>query len=309
MNFEWKKKGLIFDATSLQLAWATNSALTPTPVKISKEIIRVYTGFRDLEGVSRIGFVDVSMDDPSIILKISREPCLDIGRSGCFDDNGVILGDIIRYDNQFYMYYVGFQLVAKAKFLAFSGLAASQDGNKFIRISEHPILDRGEYGNMINAIHTILPLPEGGYRIWHAKGDTWQSINNKQFPCYNIWTSTSTDGIKINDDSILCIDNCPPEYRIGRPSVYLINDYFIMFYTKGTNKGTDYYPGIATSKDGVSWKRNDKLFGINLSESGWDSLHISYPRLLKITETHYYVFYSGNNMGESGFGYAELFIQ
>ena len=35
-----------------------------------------------------------------------------------FDDNGVILGYLIKVGNKIYMYYVGFQLVKKSKFLA-----------------------------------------------------------------------------------------------------------------------------------------------------------------------------------------------
>ncbi|XTO85935.1 hypothetical protein K4E85_03490 [Campylobacter coli] len=47
-----------------------------------------------------------------------------------FDDNGVILGDVLRIENKIYMYYVAFQLVEKAKFLAFSGLAISSDNRE-----------------------------------------------------------------------------------------------------------------------------------------------------------------------------------
>jgi hypothetical protein len=82
-----------------------------------------------------------------------------------------------------------------------------------------------------------------------------------------------------------------------------------MLYTKGSKNGLDYFPGIAFSSDGIKWTRNDAKFGLELAKSGWDSLHIAYPRLLKISETKYYVFYNGNNMGFDGFGYAELIIE
>ena len=40
----------------------------------------------------------------------------------------MILGDIVDAPDGLHMFYVGFQRVAKAKFLAFTGLAVSRDG-------------------------------------------------------------------------------------------------------------------------------------------------------------------------------------
>lgn len=309
MKFTWKKVGQIFDASQFgNLSWAVDSALTPTPFRLDQNVIRVYAGFRDLHGVSRIGYVDIDADNPSHIINVSDAPSLDVGKDGCFDDNGVILGDVIKVDDYFYMYYVGFQLVEKVKFLAFSGLAKSKDAIYFERVKNTPILDRAENATFINAIHSVIKMDKG-YRVWHAQGDGWEIINNSPYPKYNIWTSTSDDGITINNDSILCVDVQGCEYRIGRPSVYKIKETFVMFYTKGTSSGEDYYPGIATSVDGVRWERHDELFGLELSVSGWDSRHIAYPRLLQISDNKFYVFYNGNDMGKHGFGYAELLIE
>lgn len=308
MKFNWQKKGLICDGSTTIPKWANNSALTPTPFLLNENTIRIYAGFRDIDGVSRVGFIDVDKDTPQNIKNISSVPVLDIGQDGCFDDNGVILGDIIKVQEKIHMYYVGFQLVKKAKFLAFSGLAISDDnGDTFKRFSKSPILDRRNNANTINAIHTILQINDK-YRVWYAVGDDWEYINGKPFPRYNIWTATSNDGVHINDDALLCVDVKGEEYRIGRPSVIRINDEFVMLYTKGTRNGIDYFPGMAFSADGVHWTRDDAKFGLKLSETGWDSSHIAYPRLLKISDSKYHVFYNGNNMGREGFGYAELIV-
>ena len=123
----WEKKGLIYNAPH-DGGWRDNSALTPTPIQLNSSTIRVLCSFRDPQGIGRIGFVDVDSSNPSIIKSISPAPIIDIGEPGSFDDNGVILGDIIRFQNSYYLYYVGFQLVEKVKFLAFTGLAIS-NGN------------------------------------------------------------------------------------------------------------------------------------------------------------------------------------
>ncbi|HFQ4899525.1 TPA: hypothetical protein ACGU4U_001490 [Vibrio vulnificus] len=302
----WKKLGFI-DTDKLSLDWADNSALTPTPVLIDDVKIRVYSGMRDEEGVSRIGYVDLSIDDPTKVISYSKKPCLDIGVDGAFDDNGVILGDIIPQGNELWMYYVGFQLVKKAKFLAFSGLAISKDGGEtFERAQNTPILDRSDNGLTINAIHTVMK-ENGIYRCWYAAGNSWQNINGIEYPKYDIHYTESINGISFecNRPDIVCVENENDEYRIGRPSVYKINNRYIMLYTKGTTSGEDYYPGVAYSQDGISWKRADNDFGLPLSSNGFDSMHLCYPRLLAVGK-RVYCFYNGNYMGRHGFGIAEL---
>jgi predicted GH43/DUF377 family glycosyl hydrolase len=305
MEFKWKKYGLIFNDSMLP-NWAKNSALTPTPIQISNDIIRIYCGFRDKDGVSRIGYVDLSAYDPSKVIAVSQEPVLDVGRSGCFDDNGVILGDVIKDDSGKYrMYYVGFQLVKNVKFLAFSGLAISQDGEHFKRVSEVPILDRAKGATTIRAIHSVIK-DSNEWRIWYAVGSDWQDINGVDYPKYNIWHTTSKDGIEFSNSGQLCVDVAADEYRIGRPSVYKIDEGYMMFYTKGGVGGEDYFPGVAFSRDGIKWERDDSKLNLALGlQSQFDSEHLCYPRLFEVNDRRWIV-YNGNNMGQEGFGLAEL---
>lgn len=301
---KWEKLGLVFTQDGT-LPWRRNSALTPTPILISDQVIRVYAGFRDDEGISRIGYVDVDSANPRRVIRVSENPVLDRGRDGCFDDNGVILGDVIRFGDRLRMYYVGFQLVKRAKFLAFTGLAESVDGGEtFQRVSEAPVLDRSIEGNTIRAVHTAL-FEDGIWKIWYAVGDDWQIINGSPYPKYNIWYSESADGRKFPERGVLCVDVAGDEYRIGRPSVYKIDNGYMMFYTKGGVSGEDYFPGVAFSKDGIIWDRVDHKFGLVLSEKGFDNRHLCYPRLVKSGDK-IFCFYNGNNMGAEGFGVAEL---
>jgi hypothetical protein len=301
----WQKRGMVFNTLSQGSAsWMKNSALTPTPFRVNDSTIRVYAGFRDDAGVSRIGFVDVAADNPTTILKVSDKPVIDIGRDGCFDDNGMILGDIVAGPDGIYMFYVGFQLVAKAKFLAFSGLACSIDGgNSFHRVSEAPILGRGTGQTTIGAIHSVRY--EGGrWRIWYASGDAWEYLHNKPFPRYDIHYVETSNLLEIpRTPRPPCVQLEGDEYRIGRPRVYHINGQYVMYYTKGTRNGA-YFPGMALSKDGLSWTRRDTDLGIQLSPAGWDSNTLCYPAIIQ-AEEKCYMFYNGNNMGFDGFGYAE----
>ncbi len=301
--FKWNKLGLSFNAKeNTNGSWFVNSALTPTPFRLNDEIIRVYAGFRDGNGVSRIGWVDVLADDPLEVLAVSREPVLDVGRAGCFDDNGVILGDVVEGPRGIYMFYVGFQLVAKAKFLAFTGVALSIDGgSRFSRLSEAPILDRASSQTTIGAIHTARF--EGGiWKLWFAAGDGWEIINGKPFPQYHIRYVEARNLLDIPRSSVECVRPISPEYRIGRPRVYRVDGTYVMYATRGTTDG-QYFPTVAYSEDGIHWDRRDSELGIGLSDSGWDSHVLCYPSLIQHRDT-ILMFYNGNNMGEDGFGVA-----
>lgn len=267
--------------------------------------IRVYAGFRDDEGVSRIGYVDVDAADPTKVLAVSERPCLDRGRDGCFDDNGVILGDIVPVGDALRMYYVGFQSVKRAKFLAFTGCAESRDGGEtFQRVTEAPVMDRAHGATTIRAIHTAMKDGDG-WRVWYAAGDGWEDINGTPYPQYNIWHTRSDDGLSFSEPGTLCVDNQGDEYRIGRPSVVPWRDGFMMFYTKGGRTGKDYFPGVAFSKDGVEWERRDEELGLSLGPEDFDNRHLCYPRLVAAGDRTF-CFYNGNDMGRDGFAVAEL---
>ncbi len=302
---KWEKKGLIYTPPR-DNSWRDNSALTPTAYLLNDEVIRIYVSFRDTKGIGRIGYIDVEAKDPSKIIQISNDPVLDIGKRGMFDDSGVILGDLINIDDKIYMYYVGFQKVEKVKFLAYSGLAISHDdGGSFTRYQQTPVLDRAQEALYIRAIHSVI-YEDGKFKIWYATGSGWENINGVDYPQYDINYIESDNGTDFCNYGIKCVKNNyqNKEYRIGRPRVYKNKDKYIMNFTYGTVDGR-YIMGQAESLDGLIWTRNDAKRGIELSESGWDSIHLSYPSVIK-TKYGTYLFYNGNNMGADGFGYAEL---
>jgi len=299
----WQKLGRVYGPDGT-LSWARHTALTPTPWLRDEETIRVFAGFRDDAGISRIGWVDLDSRDPLRVLGVSPEPVLDVGRPGAFDDNGVILGDLIQVDDELRMYYVGFQLVARVKFLAFTGLAISRDGgDTFTRVSEAPVLDRCHGGLYIRAIHSIHRESDR-FRVWYALDDGWEIINGTTYPRYHIRTLTSFDGRTFSGIGDLCIGVTGSEYRIGRPRVFRADNGYVMHFTAGTVEGA-YRAGYAESVDGVHWTRDDSRLGIGLSEQGWDSRHLCYPAVIGC-HGKTYMFYNGNDMGREGFGCAVL---
>ena len=203
------------------------------------------------------------------------------------------------------MYYIGFQLTQKVKFLAFTGLAISEDGGEnFTRYSDVPVLDRKQNELFFNAIHSVI-FQDGIFRCWLGAGSAWQIINNKVYPSYNVKYIESADGINFINKPVDCINfSSKDEYRIGRPRVYFHNSEYFMIFTWGDTKG-NYQMGYAYSKDGFNWIRDDSILNFKPSLSGWDSISASYGALFKLNYRTYMV-YNGNNMGRDGFGLALL---
>ena len=301
---KWEKKGLIYGPDG-KSSWAKHSALQPTPLLINDDVIRVYVGFRDENGVGRVGFVDVDAHNPLDVINISKQPVLDTGIPGTFDENGVIPTAIVKRNKKIYLYYAGYQLGYRVRFYGFTGLAISNNGgNSFIRYSKAPILDRTDEALYFRAIHSIM-FEDGIWKVWYGGGSEFIEGEKKTLPIYNIRYIESKDGINFGKKGKVIIDiKGEDEHRIGRPYVIKENDIYFMFYGVGT-KSKGYRLGYAKSKDGILWKRKDDEIGIDVSQDGWDSNMISYPSIMKY-EDMVYMFYNGNNYGYEGFGYAIL---
>lgn len=251
--------------------------------------------------------MDVNPSNPSEIIGISEEPVLDIGRKGCFDDNGAVPISILRENGKIYLYYVGFQLGIRVPYYMFGGLAISTDnGSTFKRVSESPILDR--IGDEVYARCGINVIKDQDkYKMWYIGSNKqgWVESGGKIRPLYIMKYAESKDGIHWGDNPVQCMDyKNADEHGFGRPYVWKEKENYKMMYSIRTySRG--YYIGYAESKDGVHWVRKDELAGIGLSEQGWDSANLSYPYIFNYQDKTY-LFYNGNGCGKTGFGYAEL---
>ena len=63
----WAKRGVIY-APDGSSEWAARSALQPTPLRLSADVLRLFVGFRDAAGVGRVGYIDVDANNPSRVL-------------------------------------------------------------------------------------------------------------------------------------------------------------------------------------------------------------------------------------------------
>jgi predicted GH43/DUF377 family glycosyl hydrolase len=300
----WRKLGLVYSAGGEQ-AWAQSHAFLPTSFMLDEDRIRVYAAFLDRERVGRVGFVDVDARDPRRVLDVSERPALDIGVPGTFDESGVTPICIVEDAGKLFLYYNGWQLGTKVRYYLFIGLAMSEDGGKtFRRCSQAPVLDRSDGELFVRtAVHVMRE--DERWKMWYIAGDKWIEAQGKQLPSYNMRYLESTDKAVWPRQGMVCLDLAnKDEFGFGRPFVVREHNLFRMWYSIRTlSKG--YRIGYAESADGLHWQRKDEEVGIDVSDSGWDSEMICYSC---IQETKYatYMFYNGNNYGETGFGVALL---
>lgn len=300
----WEKKGLIY-APDGRSDWAAHYAFPPTPYRLSDGVLRIFLAFCDASTVGRIGYVDVDPRDPSKVLGVSERPVLDIGQPGAFDENGILPTCVLEHDGKLYMYYVGYQLGHKLRYFQFQGLAISEDGGQsFTRAQRTPVIDRSD-AELVNRTSAFVMRDEGVFKMWYVGGSDWIMARGKSLPVYNMRYLTSEDGVRWGPEGRVALDFASEdEHAFGRPWVIKDASGYRMFYSvRSHSKG--YRLGYAESSDGLTWTRKDEDVGIDVSAEGWDSEMVQYSSVVTI-EDRTYMFYNGNNCGQSGFGYAVL---
>jgi len=297
----WQKKGIIFDPTG-KFDWAVDTALQPTPIILNDEAIRVYAGFRNEEGISRVGWVDLDINDPTKVLQYSQKPILDIGLPGAFDDNGVVPTAIARRGEDLYLYYAGYQLVKKVRFLVLCGLAISHDnGNTFKRFKNTPVLERSDTEFLFRVIHSIL-FDDNVWKVWYGAGNHFIPGEKKTLPVYDIRYIESKDGLTFPDKGQVAVKISDDEHRVGRPYVVKRKDKYHMYF--GASKISEIYClAYAESNDGLNWERKDEEIDMENNDGDFDSEMNAYPSIIDV-DNKTYMFYNGNEYGKYGIGLA-----
>jgi predicted GH43/DUF377 family glycosyl hydrolase len=301
---KWRKMGSVY-APRGDLWWAKSYALLPTADVIDDQVIRVYFASLDENRYGRIGYVDLDADNPQRILYETKEPVLDIGELGTFDDSGVNPSCVVNFAGKKYLYYIGWQRCERVPYMLFSGLAVSHHTSiGFEKYSRVPILDRTSKEPFLRSAIAVVQ-EQGVLRAWYVSGLGWTIVNSVQYPRYVIRYADSSDGVQWKSYDHVCIDFMDKdEFGFGRPWVIKEHNIYKMWYSI-RSRAHPYRIGYAESTDGINWVRKDEEVGIQRSESGWDSEMICYPCVVDIKGKRY-MFYNGNRHGLTGFGYAVL---
>ncbi len=298
-NMRWEKLDFCFNSSDYMEGF--DGAAVPQAIPLEGDVIRVYYSPRDEHNRSHILYVDINMKSLSVI-NVCKEPVLSPGELGAFDDSGTMMSYLGYYDDEWRLYYIGWNLGQTVPFRNSLGLAVSNDGIHFKRAYKGPVLDRTRDEPHFCASSWIIK--EDRYRIWYLSCVKWR-INDEGKPehCYHIKYAESNDGIDWERNGKVAIDfESEKEYAISRPCVIKGKKGYHMWFS---HRGDKYRIGYAFSKDGIDWDRRDDEAGITVSEQGFDDIMICYPAVFKY-EDDYYMLFNGNRYGMTGFGIAKL---
>jgi len=152
--------------------------------------------------------------------------------------------------------------------------------------------------------------------MWYIFGTQWKRPVEELPPerTYRIGHAVSGNGIswtKWQEGRQAIPDRLGDDECQAMPCVIHLDGLYRMFFCYREsldfreNRERSYRIGYAYSDDLVNWTRDDGAVGIDVSEEGWDSEMICYPRVFR-HEGEVYMLYNGNEFGRYGFGLAVL---
>jgi len=138
--------------------------------------------------------------------------------------------------------------------------------------------------------------------MWYISTKGWKKSRDSMIAPYFLKFAESKNGIDWKLNEKIAINLNKNEIGLGRATIIKEKGIYKIWYSYSKK---NYRIGYAESKNGKKWKRMDKLAGITVSKSGWDSISIEYPFVF-VHKRQKFMLYNGNNYGVTGFGYAIL---
>jgi predicted GH43/DUF377 family glycosyl hydrolase len=205
---------------------------------------------------------------------VAVEPALvlEVGPPGSWDAKAVYSPIVMKEDGKFFMLYTGSDVGVDQGNNAI-GLATSEDGVRWTKYPENPVLKKSKKPNDWNGHILISSGPallkkNGIYWLWysgHNKGPSRKGSAGIAFSRDLIhWKNYSKNPVIESD-----LEDMSAWDRYGSvfPSVIVMNGRLRMYYLGG-NGTMNYGHGIAESTDGIHW---EKYPGNPVLESGKDT--------------------------------------
>lgn len=314
--FTWKKLGRVFNPQDVtDRPWMKEFAQAPATLIFDK-FVRVYFACRPLpdenaQYVSYTGFVDLNRHNLLEVLNISKKPVLALGEAGTFDEFGTYPTSVIRHGDTIRAYYGGWTRCESTPYNVAVGCAVSRDGGEtFAKIGPGPVLSY--------SLHepTTISGPKirrfnGRWVLYYIAGTKWIVADGRKESVFKLRMATSDDGLSwTRAERDLVASRLEENECQASPDVLFYKSKYHMFYcykysTNFRNKERGYRIGYASSDDLMTWHRDDRKAGIDISPEGWDSESIAYPHVFEL-DGRILMFYLGNQVGRYGFGLAEL---
>ena len=235
IKMKWKKKGLIFNVEDLEeKGWMFSHAQCPTAI-VLEDRIRVFFSARLENQQSLPTFIDLDINDPTHIIQINKNPLLDFGRQGTFDENGIIPSYFIEKNNELYFYYAGWSQCKNVPYKNFTGLAISKDnGLSFKKHSEAPVFSLDRH-NPLSATGPCIIKRENDYLSIYSTGIDWIEISGKLEHTYLLTYATSKDAINWESSGKIIIEPEREFMAHCKPTIIFQKGFYHMWFsTRGS---------------------------------------------------------------------------
>jgi hypothetical protein len=212
---------------------------------------------------------------------------------------------IVRHQDRWLMYYIGFQRAERVPYMLFTGLAESLDGIQFRRVQKTPVLDRTASEPFSRGAPFVMKERDRFVcYYWSCWG--WTTTHGSLHYNNHIRRISSDDPLNWDDSHSDIVLECSQtdEFSVGRPWILVVDGVYHMWLSSRSSV-RPYRLGYAISRDGHKWHRHDEVLGIAPSATGWDSDMVCYSSLVEMGDK-VLMLYNGNGHGRSGFGVAEL---
>ena len=299
-------------------SWMHSFSQAPNAVVLDDRV-RVFICCRpeaDQDGmyVSRFGYIDLDINEPTNVVGFSPNSILALGKTGEFDEFGTYPVSVYKEDSdKLIAAYGGWTRCTSVPFDISIGLAFSSNGGEsFERFGSGPILTK----NLLDPFVITSPKLrkfQGKWYLFYTCGTKWiTDKSGKPEIIYKIKVATSSDLVNWNRDGDTLI-----QARLGEdeaqacPDVFQINGTFHMFYCYRRsldfrkNIEATYRIGHAISKDLYHWEITSFADDFAPSFDGFDNEMVAYPNIFEL-DNSFFLLYAGNGNGRDGIGIAEV---
>jgi hypothetical protein len=235
---------------------------------------------------------------------LDPQPVLDLGALGTFDDSGVTSSCLVTADDRRLLFYTGWSRGVTVPFYLAAGLAISERGGSFQRLSAAPLLERTAVDPLLTASPFVMRDPVPGtterWRMWYVSATEWQAAAGGPRHAYHVRYAESADGVAWDRRGEVALDYAAPgEHAFSRPCVVRDADRWRMWFA---SRGDRYVIHSAESEDGRTWRRTDAA-GLHTGRDEWEDGMVAYPWIFDGEGTRY-MLYNGNDYGRTGVGLA-----
>lgn len=296
----WQRLGLLALDTS-GVSWAASHAALPVVEPMDDNRFALYLSLRDPDGRARIGRCTLSMSDRPTLAPLEANPVLDLGVLGTFDDSGVTTSCLVTVGRDRFLYYTGWSRGVTVPFYLAAGVAISENGGPFERLSLAPMLERSAIDPFLTASPFVL-VGHGRWRMWYVSATEWRHTASGPRHYYHIRYAESPDGLAWSREGHVAVDYASEdEHAFARPWVVHDGDRYRMWFAV---RGDRYRIAAAESDDGLTWTRVETL-GLAAGAEPWESEMVEYPCIFDWRGRRY-MLYNGNEYGRTGVGLAVL---